>query len=356
MLRSEWSESRGKSSVGPRRLGALCLLASCIVVAGLSGAARAQGTSEFTLQAASFNPDAVAPSGVSSSTITIGSVNNTNVAVNLTCQVTSQQPATSAPVCTVSPASVTTPATATATVTTQSTTTTQAYNVTITGTGPTTTFTTPPVPLTVLAVSPQFTINVTGAVAPTSVSAGNGATGTVTVNPVYGYVTPNGGGITLSCASITPLVTIAPVCSFTYPNGGPSMQVNGTTSAPATLNISTFGPITTGPSIKRGAFGLWLALPLVGLVGFGAASGKRARGAWVVLTLVTLCGIFVLTPACGNSPTSTTTPNGVTPANTYTFTIIGVDSNGVLSSNTSSTTNTSGPSVTLTVTAPPKTP
>jgi hypothetical protein len=343
--------------VGLRRLGALCLLASCIVVAGLSEAARGQGTSEFTLQAASFDPDAVAPSGVSSSTITIGSVNNTSVAVNLTCQVSSQQPATSAPVCTLSPASVTTPATATATVTTQSTTTTQAYNVTITGTGPTTTFTTPPVPLTVLAVSPQFTINVSSAVAPSSVSAGNGATGTVTVNPVYGYVTPNKGGITLSCASITPLVTIAPVCSFTYPKGGTSLQVNGTTSASATLNISTFGPITTGAQMKRGAFGLWLALPLVGLVGFGAATGgKRARGAWVVLTLVTLFGIFALTPACGNSPTSTTTPNGVTPANTYTFTIIGVDSNGVLSSNTSSTTNTSGTSATLTVTAPPKTP
>jgi len=62
-----------------------------------------------------------------------------------------------------------------------------------------------------------------------------------------------------------------------------------------------------------------------------------------------------LTPACGNSSsTSTTTPNGVTPANTYTFTIIGVDSNGVLSSNTSTTST--GPTVSLTVTAPPKTP
>jgi hypothetical protein len=200
-------------------------------------------------------------------------------------------------------------------------------------------------------VSPQFTINVTSAVAPTSVPAGNGAQGTVTVNPVYGYLTPN-GGITLSCATMSPLVTIAPVCSFT-PNGK-DLQVNGTTSATATVNITTFGPVTTGAHNVRGAFGLWLALPLIGLVAFGAA-GKRARGAWIALTLFVLCGVFMLTPACANSGTkSTTTPNGVTPANTYTFTIIGVDSNGVLSSNTSSTST--GPTVSLTVTAPPKTP
>ena len=73
-----------------------------------------------------------------------------------------------------------------------------------------------------------------------------------------------------------------------------------------------------------------------------------------MLSLVVLCAVFVLTPACGSNPTSTTTPNGVTPANTYTFTIIGVDSNGVVSSNT--TSSTTAPTVSLTVTAPPKTP
>lgn len=357
MLRSEWSKSRVKSVAGPRGLAAACLFTFCVVLAGLSTAAQAQGTSEFTLQAASFNPVAVAPSGVSSSAIQIGlpSGSTTSVPVNLSCQVTSQQPSTDTPVCAVSPTSVTTPANATATVTTKSTTTTQAYSITVTGTGPTTTFTTPPLPLTVLAVSPQFTINVTGVVAPTSVPAGSGAQGVVTVNPVYGYLTPTGGGITLSCATMSPLVTIAPVCSFSYPNGGPNLQVNGTTSAPATLNITTFGPITTGAHAKRGAFGLWFSLPLLGLVGFGAA-GKRARGAWVVLMLFVLSGMFILTPACGNSTPTTTTPNGVTPANTYTFTIIGVDSNGVQSSNTTTGNTTSAPTVTLTVTAPPKTP
>ncbi len=36
---------------------------------------------------------------------------------------------------------------------------------------------------------------------------------------------------------------------------------------------------------------------------------------------------------------STTTPNGVTPNNSYSFTVSGVDANGVVSSNTGSTTN-----------------
>jgi hypothetical protein len=66
----------------------------------------------------------------------------------------------------VSPASVTVPASATATVTTKSTTSTQPYSITITATGPTTAYTTPSLPLAVLAVTPQFTISVNSAVAP----------------------------------------------------------------------------------------------------------------------------------------------------------------------------------------------
>lgn len=342
-------------------MGIVCQLAACACMAVIfASAAAGQGTSEFTLSAQSFSPDAVAPSGVSSSEIIVGlpTPSSPSVTVNLTCQVTGQSVATNPPSCIVSPSSVTSPGVSTATVTTQSTTTTQAYGITITGTGPTTTYTTPALPLTVLAVSPAFTISVTGAVAPTSVPAGNGAQATVTVNPLYGYVTPNGGGITLSCASMTPLVTIPPTCSFAYPNGDTNLKLNGTTSQSATLNITTFGPITTGAHKKSTAFGFWLSLPLLGLVGLGAAAGgKRIRGAWTVMALLMLCGAFVLAQGCGNTnPNSTTTPNGVTPANTYTFTIAGVDSNGVVSSNSTSSTTSTGPSVSLTVTAPPKTP
>ena len=354
MLRSEWIESKLKSTFGHHGIAALCLMAAAFAFTCFAPAALAQGgTSEFTLTPSSFNPDALAPSGVSSSLIQVGSVNGFSGTVNLSCQVTSQQVATDPPVCTVSPPSVTAPASASATVTTKSDTSTQSYEITFTGTGPTTTYTTPPLPLTVLAVTPQYTLTVTGAVAPTSVPAGSGAQGVVTVNPVYGYVTPTGGGITLACASITPLVTIAPVCSFTYPQNASSLQVNGT-PASATLTIGTFGPIPTGAH-SRNVMGFWFSLPLIGLVGLGAAvSGKRGRRAWGILALFVLCGAFILIPGCASNTTSTTTPNGITPANSYTFTIVGVDSNGVVSSNASTTTNR--PTVSLTVTAPPKTP
>lgn len=333
------------------RTACLCLLVALAFTFALSPVASAQGTSEFTLTADSFNPDAVAPGGVSSSLITVGSVNGFSGTVNLSCQVTSSQQTSDTPVCTVSPASVSVPGTATATITTQVGTTTVGYSVTVTGTGPTTTFTTPALPLTVLAVTPQFTITVTGAIAPTSVPAGSGSTGTVTVNPINGYVSPKGGGVTLACGSMTPLVTIAPVCSFTYPQGQSFLPVTGS-PASATVTISTFGPVTTG-SVRygRGLYGLWLAFPLFGLIAVGGTRNKSARRAFGVLTLLVLSAALILVPGCGNSTPTTTTPNGVTPANTYSFTIIGVDQDGVVSSNTSSTTS-AGPSVSLTVTAP----
>lgn len=351
MLRSESFESKMKFTAA--RAAAVCvrlLLALAFMSLGVPVAAAQGGTSEFTLTAASFNPDAVAPGGVSSSLLTVGPVNGFSGTVNLSCQVTSSQQTTDTPVCTVSPASVSVPGTATATVTTQTGTTTVGYSVTVTGTGPTTSFTTPTLSLTVLAVTPQFTITVTSAIAPTSVPAGSGSTGTVTVNPINGYVSPQGGGVTLACASMSPLVTIAPVCSFTYPPGKTSLPVNGTpVSAPMT--ISTFGPITTGAAhYSRGVYGLWLSLPLFGLIAVGT-QGKRARKILGLFTLLALGGALMLVPGCGNNTTTTTTPNGVTPANTYSFTIIGVDQDGVVSSNTSSTTS-AGPSVSLTVTAP----
>jgi hypothetical protein len=330
----------------------VCLLAAMAAVPMAS----AQGTSEFTLTASSFNPDAIAPSGTSSSIIQVGSVNGFSGQVALSCQATSPDVTADGPTCTVSPSSVTPPASATATITTLSTTPTVGYDVTITGTGPTTTFTTPSSPLTVLAVTPQFTITIQSTVSPSSVPAGSGAQGVISVNPINGYISPQGTdkGVVLSCASMTPLVTITPVCVFSYPPGDTSLPVNGG-SATSTLTISTFGPVTTGANQKsRTFYGFWISLPMLGLAGFGAAaSGKKSRKAWALLVIVMVSGTLLLVPACGNNnSTSTTTPNGVTPANSYTFTIVGVDSLGVVSSNTSSTTS-SGPTVGLTVTAPP---
>ena len=357
--------SKAKSHViaRPTRLGLILLAAGqsgiriVLLLAAVmiwSSLAAAQGTTEFTLQTSPLSTDAVAPGGEASIQLTIGSVNGFAGSVALSCQVTSNQATTATPVCTLSPPSVTPPATATATITTTTQTTTVGYSITITGTGPTTTYTTPPLQLTVLAVTPQFTITVQSQLAPSSVVAGSGAQGVVTINPINGYHSPSNSsdasksGVYLSCATITPLVTPAPVCSFNPPN--PTVV-----SVPVTSNltVSTFGPVITGAAIRPpNLYALWLLMPMLAFVLVGtAASGKGFRAAWGFLALVIVTGALLVLPACGHTSTTTSTPNGTTPANTYTFTIVGVDSDGVISSNTG-TTGSAGPTVNLTVTAP----
>jgi hypothetical protein len=328
-------------------VAAVCMLAGLLA---LPLSAAGQGT--FTLQAGALSPNAVVPGGTSSSNITVGTLNGFNGTVTLGCQVTSTTQSTvDTPVCTVSPTTVTPPANASATITTQSGTTTVSYDITITGSASSTgqTTTTPPESLTVLAVSPGFTITVEKTIQPTSVPAGSGGEGTITINPIFGYVSP-AGGVTLSCSSITPLVTIPPVCSFSPQN----VPVNGV-AVNSTITINSFGNTVTGAAGSPRsfyAFALWMPLPMLALAGLGAATGsKRSRKAWGLLALLVMSAALFLMPACGNATATLSAPNGITPANTYVFTVTGVDSAGVTASNTGSTTNTN-PTVSLTVTNP----
>jgi len=352
MVKSEASESKFSLWVRLAGVPALCLLAIFPVWPTMAAAQ----SSDFTLTTTSLDPQAIVPGGTSSSTITLQPANGFSGAVTLGCTVTANQsPVTDAPVCTVSPPSVTPPATATATITSKADTTTVGYSVTITGTDPSGgSLSGPPLGLTVLAVTPQFTITVQSAMSPTSVPAGNSAQGTIVVTPVNGYMTPTGtpgAGVTLYCSSITPLVTIPPVCSFSYPQGSTSLQV---TTAPvsSTLTIHAQGTTVVGSLKPSGRFyALWLPVPLLGFVGIGAAiGGKRSWRIFGVFGLIVLGGCLLLLPGCVNnlSNGATATPNGITPANSYTFTIIGIDQDGVVSSNTGK----NGPSVSLTVTAP----
>lgn len=327
----------------------LCLLAALL---SLPVSASAQ---TLTVDASAFSPVAVPPEGTSSAIVTVGGFTGT---VNLSCQVTPTT-FTDPPACMVSPATVNAPASASATITTKLDTTTIAYAITITGTSGSQTVTTQAQTVTVLAIAPQFTISVTRTVTPSSVPAGNGGQGTITINPINGYVTPpqdvqNDTGITLSCSSITPLVSIPPICSFTYPNGHKSLIISGTGSPTSTITINTFGPVITGSAAPpRTFYALWLTVPMLGLVGMGTVvGGKRSRKAWGLLSLFVISGALFLMPACANTATTTTTPNGVTPNNTYTFTVTGIDQEGNAASNTNSTTSTN-PAVTLTVTSPP---
>ncbi len=332
-----------KSNAG---ISALCLLA---VFLGMLSGASAQS---FTLQAGPLSEDAVAPGGTSSAQVTVGTVNGFSSTVDLSCAVTPAQPQTTldTPTCAVSPATLTPPASASATITTKGETSTVRYGVTVTGTAASNaqTTTTPPLYMTVLAVTPQFTITVEKAASPGSVPAGSSGVAVININPIYGYTAP-APGVTLSCSSITPLVTIPPICSFN-PNPVPP----GVTSS--TLTISTYGPVvtTTGAVVRprglyAGFYAMWLPLPMLALVGLGAAAGgKRSRKAWGLLALFVLSGTFLLMPACSNTSTSTATPNGVTPNGTYTITVSGVDNHGVVSSNAGSTST--NPTVSLTVT------
>jgi hypothetical protein len=347
VFRSRLLKSRFSSTYAG--VSALCLLAVFLALPSRAGA------QSFTLQAGPLSEDAVAPGGTSSAQVAVGTVNGFSSTVDLSCQVAPAQPQTitDTPTCAVSPATVTPPASASVTITTVGGTSNVRYGITVTGTAASNaqTTTTPALYMTVLAVAPQFTITVEKATEPGSVPAGNSGVAVIDINPINGYSTT--AGVTLSCSSITPVVVIPPICTFS-PNPVP---VSGTGATTSTLTISTYGPVvtTTGAVVRprsfyAGFYAMWLPLPMLALVGVGAAAGgKRARKAWGLLALFVLSGTLILMPACGNNTsTSTATPEGVTPNGTYSFTISGVDSTGVVSSNAG--TGSTNPTVTLTVT------
>src|SRR5579864_4378418 len=87
-----WVPELGRRKRGTAGMASLvfCALVGTVML-GLAPAARAQGTSEFTLNAPLIDPNAIARGGVASIPITVGSVGGFSGSVNLTCQVTSNQ-------------------------------------------------------------------------------------------------------------------------------------------------------------------------------------------------------------------------------------------------------------------------
>lgn len=322
----------------------------CLALLALSGL-QASAQADFTLQAADFHPLAIDPGQDTTSQITLGPPGGAPESVNLSCSVTSAQTVPPG-FCLISPATVQPPGGAIATIN-AGTAAAGIYTITITGTGATTgeVVTSQPLNVTILQVAPGFTITVQTTMAPSSIPAGTQSQGVVNVNPVNGYVSPSGGGVTLACATISPLVTIPPICSFSYPKGMTSLPVNGATAS-STITIGTFGPVPEASVARpRYFYAVWLPLPMLALAGLGASRGRKKVKAWSLLALFLLIGACLFLPACASTTNApqTGTPNGVTPANTYTFTISGIDSNG-----TAFPVTGSGPPLTLTVTAPVK--
>lgn len=315
---------------------------------------------DFSLTMAAFDPIAVNPGQMSSSNISLVAGTGFNSTVSLTCQITSSVTNSIPPQCTMSPTTVTVqpsgsafakivteyvgdPVTCPGPPAGDCVATAGAYTVIVTGTGGGKTHQ-GSATITVQAVSPAFTITVTSPVSPTNVHAGSGGIGTVSVNPIFGYQ----GLVTLSCASITPLVTVPPACLFNYGGNNKGVQVDGI-PATAQVSIITFGPTpTTFLAHARTFYALWLPLPLLVLTGFGAATGgKKSRKAWLALSLFVLGGTLLLVPACSNTTTTIESTVGTTPNDSYTFTLMGTDTNGNTSTNTG--TANEAPSITITV-------
>ena len=339
-----------------KRRGAPGLLALCSFICALGWTSPAFGQS-FTLSATPFNPYAVNEGGGSTlSTVTLSPTGGFSGSVSLGCTVTGGS-GSNAPICQVSPESVTPPATASlsfsGTTASGGAATPGSYIVTVTGTSGTLTQQ-QSLNISVLAVAPSFTVTVNRPTIPSSIHAGTTASAIININSVNGYQISgqdsngNALGVWLSCATITPLVIYPPTCSFS-PQPAP-VPASGVTQVK--LTITALGNAQTGLNspAQRHFYALWLWLPLpMFVVGISAASNKRSRKAWVLLGFFVLAATFLLMPGCGNTTTGTTAPTTITitPKNTYTFTLTGVDSTGVSSTNTGSVS--SSPSVTLTV-------
>ena len=300
-------------------------------------------TPGFTLTPSAFTPAAgVTPGGSATATI---AVTGTVSSVTLTCIVTSSQVASDLlPTCEISPDSVTPSANPSITLRTIGSTPASQYTVTVTGTSGTETETAT-LYLQVVDVPQDYTLTISRTLSPTTVTAGNAAQATIIVTPIAGYT----GTVWLACLSVSPAVTAAPICSF-----NPAMvTVTNGAAPPSVLTISTYGNLTNGTaslSPKRILYALCLFLP--GLVFMGAtAKGHGKRKVIGVLFLLLVAASLVMLPACNSTTTTTTTTNNglITPKNTYTFTLTGVDQSGVAPGNTLTNTTAGAVSVSLTV-------
>jgi hypothetical protein len=310
-------------------LGSLCFLAATPLVFAQTG---------FTITPSAFTPSSVIPNETATATITLAPAATSPYAgpVSFTCAVTPTTPTTTPPACLISPSSATAPAVISLTVSPPASTGSTPpgeYQFTLTATGGGITETTT-IYLTVVDVPPDYTLTIFRPISPTTISAGNGATAQILVTPVAGY----SGSITLSCESITPAVDGGPICSF---SPQPVVVVNGA-APPSTLTISTYG-LTTLPVAKDSAgrvfYAFWLTIPGLAFVGAGAGlkrpAGKKKRTLLGLLLLLALGSSLLFLPSCSSTAHIVSNSTLVTPKNTYTITLNGVDSSGISPSNTS---------------------
>ena len=241
--------------------------------------------------------------------------------VALTCAITSSPSgATSPPTCSLSPTSVSidskTLGASTLTIGTTATTTTGAYVVTVTGTSGSTTAN-GTVNLTVSASSSVGGFDLSGSAVTVMAGATSGNTSTVTVTPNGGFL----GAVNLKCA-----LTSSPSGAMNLPtcNIPPSVLINGTSAATATMTVSTTAPMSGSlfyplKDLLRGASGTALACV------FMLVTPVRRKAWRAVLGLVVFGIIVSALIGCGGSGGSHT--SGGTTTGTYVFTVSASSSN-----------------------------
>jgi hypothetical protein len=284
-------------------------------------------TPTFTLSPSPFSPSAgVDPGGSATATISVQGSNGFDSPVSLTCAVTSSTITTDLPTCLISPETVTPTAIAGLTVYTVGGTPTGTYTVTVTGTSGSDVEMAPQLFLNVVDVEPDYTVTILHPINPTSVNAGNGAEATVTVTPLGSYT----GNVTLSCQSVSPAVVASPVCAFQPP----TVSVTSNTGGTSVLTVSTFGPLQNSELRWPGKFyGLGFIVPGIALAGIGAAGARKRKVLWFCLLAVVATAMLAL-PSCSGTKSGLNNSNNlITPKNSYTLTLTGVDTNGVAPSN-----------------------
>jgi len=307
------------------------ILASLLFALSAASVSLAYGQ-EFTLSVSVFKPKiGVNPGGSATATIDLQPLGGFDGQVSLSCSVTSNQFTTNLPVCTVSPALATPPANGPAlTITTIGGTGTDAtipgtYQVTVTGTGGTTTQS-QIVYLSVVNLTEDYTLTVSPTTAiPSPLPAGSSATASVSVLPIGSY----SGQVTLACLTVSPIVTAAPYCTF----NPATVNISSSTGATSTLTIQTFGAASsTRLWSPRMFYAFWLAVPGLALVGARRPRSSRKK-LLAIFLLVSVAGSLLLLPACGGNVGTTALNGQITPNNTYVFTLTGADTNGAAPSN-----------------------
>jgi hypothetical protein len=297
----------------------------------------------FTLTASALSPSAgIDPGGYATATIALNTTTGFSNPVTFTCTVTSTQVTSDLPQCSPpSPDPSVPDAILSLTVTTVGATPAGQYTITVTGTSGSETPQTATLFLSVIPVPQDYTLSVTKAISPGTVTAGSGAQATVTVTPLAGYI----GNVTLSCFSVTPVVTASPICAF----NPPTVAVTNGAGPTSVLTVSTYGTTGTGNlwTIPRIFYGFWMAFPALALIAAGASGTRGKKWMGMLLVMAAASGLLFL-PSCSAASKHLNNSNGfTTPKNTYTFTLTGVDANGVTPSNT--TTTSAQATVALTV-------